>query len=412
MHAEINLVNVYSYLVPIAIGMIVLETLYCFFAKKNFISFADAITNIGTAIGNQCVNLLVAYVVIVSFEWVYQFRFFTMPTTVINFLILLTLFDFLFYWFHRHGHSINILWAAHMPHHTSEEMNIFVGIRASITQRLFSFTYMWPLALLGFRPEAIYAASAVQLIIALWHHTRVIGKMGWFEILFNSPSYHRVHHAINKKYLDKNFGEIFIIWDKLFGTCVKEDEPVVFGALTPIHSWNPNKIYTHFWGFLFEDMMKTKSWWDKIRLWFMPLGWRPEDVRHIQRVRVDAETLVKFDTHVAFASKVYLVIQAMMGLGLMAFTINLKLPLTVSDRLVLTAILWMMITSWGYIIENKIRVLHMEFLRLVLSAAAFLYLASNNSFLEAHMNIIHLVLASSLVFLLGWGLAVAKREVA
>lgn len=350
---EINLVNVYSWISPLVVSMIVLEIAYNRFRKKDYIPFADAITNLGTGIGNQCMNLLVAFIVITTFGYLYDYRLMTIPTTVPNFILLLVLFDFLFYWYHRHNHTINILWAAHMSHHTSEEFNTFVAVRASITQRLFSFIYMWPLALLGFKPDAIYAASAVQLLIAFWHHTRFIGKMGWYEILFNTPSYHRVHHAINQKYLDKNFGEIFIIWDKMFGTYAKEEEEPIYGALTPIKSWDPNKIYVHYWKFLWDDMIQTKKMSDKIRLWFMPLGWRPEDRKNVYRERINEHTFKKFTTEVNKETKLYLTFQSVVLLFIMGVTINLSLPLTVGDRLMFSGLIWLGITNWGAILEKK-----------------------------------------------------------
>lgn len=350
---EINLVNVYSWISPLVVSMIVLEIVYNRFRKKDYIPFADAITNLGTGIGNQCMNLLVAFIVITTFGYLYDYRLMTIPTTVPNFILLLVLFDFLFYWYHRHNHTINILWAAHMSHHTSEEFNTFVAVRASITQRLFSFIYMWPLALLGFKPDAIYAASAVQLLIAFWHHTRFIGKMGWYEILFNTPSYHRVHHAINQKYLDKNFGEIFIIWDKMFGTYAKEEEEPIYGALTPIKSWDPNKIYVHYWKFLWDDMIQTKKMSDKIRLWFMPLGWRPEDRKNVYRERINEHTFKKFTTEVNKETKLYLTFQSVVLLFIMGVTINLSLPLTVGDRLMFSGLIWLGITNWGAILEKK-----------------------------------------------------------
>lgn len=377
MDNELNLVNIYSILTPIAFLFMILESTYILISKKNYMSFFESVTNIGTAIGNQCVNLGVAFLVVWSFGFVYEHRFFTIATTPINFFILLVAFDFLFYWFHRHGHTINILWAAHMPHHSSEEFNIFVGVRASITQRLFSFTYMWPLALIGFRPEAIYAASAVQLIWALWHHTRVIKKMGWFEKWMNTPSYHRVHHAINEKYLDKNFSEIFIIWDKMFGTCVVEEEEPIYGCLTPIQSCNPNKIYVQYWKYLFTDMVNTKSWWDKIRLWFMPLGWRPEDVKHIQRYRIDEKTFVKYHVEVSPIKKVFLVSQVILGLVLMTVTINLNIPFTLAERLSLILGLWLMIMSWGKLLESEKSYFKFEVFRLFVSSMIFMYLSKN-----------------------------------
>jgi sterol desaturase/sphingolipid hydroxylase (fatty acid hydroxylase superfamily) len=378
MSNELDLVNIYSLLTPIAIVMIVIETVYVLFKKKEYISFFEAVTNMGTAIGNQCVNLGVAFLVVWSFGYVYEYRFFTIPTTFWNFCLLLVAFDFFFYWFHRHGHAINILWAAHMPHHSSEEFNLFVGVRASITQRLFSFTYLWPLALVGFRPEAIYAASAVQLMIALWHHTRVIKKMGWYEIIFNSPAYHRVHHAINDKYLDKNFGEIFIIWDKMFGTYAKEEEEPIYGCLTPIQSCNPNKIYVQFWKALFIDMVNTKSWWDKIRLWFMPLGWRPDDVKHIQRYRINEKTFVKYNVEVPTTKKAFLVLQVALGLYLMSSTINLNIPFTMVERLSLIFSLWLMIMSWGKLLESEKSYAKFEGIRLFLTMMTMYFINQNH----------------------------------
>lgn len=385
MDQQINLVNVYTYLSPIAIFLIVVEVVYCQITKKNYISFAQAITNLGTAIGNQCVNLGVAYIVLEVFGKIYAHRFFTIPTTLLNFTVLLVAFDGLFYWFHRHGHSINILWAAHMPHHSSEEFNLFVGLRASITQRLFSFTYMWPLALVGFEPAAIYAASAVQLIIAFWHHTRVIKNMGWFEIIFNSPSYHRIHHAINEKYLDKNFGEILILWDKMFGTCVKEDEEPVYGCLTPVNSLSPNKIYIQYWKMLYEDMLNTRSWKDKVKLWFMPLGWRPFDVRHIERHRVNEKTITPYTVEVSPSKKIYLTSQGVLGLLLMGITINLENNLDPMNRCSLIFLLWMMISGWGKSLEEKKDFGLLELFRLSFTFLVMLNLMKETSY---HLNLI------------------------
>lgn len=375
MNQELELVNIYTFIVPITVLLLALEILYCLVTRKQYIDFADAITNLGTALGNQCVNLLVVWFVLLSFGWLYQFRLFEIPMTLGWFLVLMVAYDFLFYWFHRHGHAINILWAAHMPHHTSEEFNMFVAARASITQRIFSFVYMWPLALLGFRPDAIYAASALLLLWALWHHTRVIKKIPYFEVIFNAPSYHRVHHAINDKYLDKNFGEIFIIWDKLFGTYMPETEECIFGALTPPQTCNPNKIYGQYYKFLWDDAVGTKNWWDKIRLWFMPLGWRPEDVRQLPRYRIDQRSFKKYEVSVGKTTRSYLMLQALLGIGLMAITINLKLPFSVSERVWLSVLIWLMITAWGGILERKTWAWKLEGARLALTGSSLLYLS-------------------------------------
>lgn len=367
--------NIYAVLTPIALTLLLLEVLYNFIFKKKLMNFADSITNLGTALLNQCTNLLVAVIVYKSFGWLNgNFAFYAIENTLLNFCLLLILFDFLFYWFHRFGHSINILWAAHMPHHSSEEFNLFVGFRASITQRLFSFSFMWPLALIGFDPKAIYMASAVQLILAYWHHTKVIGKMGWFEVVFNSPSYHRVHHGINEKYLDKNFGEIFILWDKMFGTYQKEEEPVVFGSLNPVESWSPNKINFQFWFYLLQDAIRTQSWWDKIRLWFMPLGWRPEDCKDRPRKRISSETLIKFQSETISILKIYLSLQSIFGLIIMYFIIQGNSPLLISERVLLSILLWIMVSSWGELLEQKKFSLVLETIQVTILCSYFYYL--------------------------------------
>lgn len=367
--------NIYAILTPIAVLLLISEITYSLVTKKKIMNFQDSITNMGTAIGNQLTNLLVMGIVFICFGWINDnFSLMQIETNWWTFTILLILFDFLFYWFHRHGHTINILWAAHMPHHTSEEFNLFVGLRASITQRLFSFTYMWPLAIIGFSAEAIYMASAVQLILAYWHHTKLIPKMGWFEVIFNSPSYHRVHHAINDKYLDKNFGEIFIIWDKMFGTCAVEDEPVVYGSLNPVESWNPNKIYAHFWLFLLEDAINTKSWWDKIRLWFMPLGWRPEDCRQNPRKRINAQSLKKYQTQMLTNLEPYLIVHLILGMACMYLVIASQSPLSNMEKVIASLGLWLMITSWGSLLEAKSWAKYFEVLRLIIMGGIFSFL--------------------------------------
>ncbi len=387
--------NIYALITPIVLIMLGMEIAYNYFSKSNQMPFQDSVTNIGTAIGNQLTNLMVMFTVYFTFGWIHEnFAIANIETNWWTFCILLVLFDFLFYWFHRHGHTINILWAAHMPHHSSEEFNLFVGLRASITQRLFSFLYMWPLAILGFTPEAIYAASAVQLLLAYWHHTKFIPKMGWFETIFNSPSYHRVHHGINEKYLDKNFGEIFIIWDKMFGTCAVEDEPVVYGSLNPVESWNPNKIYFQYWWYLFEDAIYTKSWWDKIRLWFMPLGWRPEDRRGVPRKRISSETLIKFKTEMFKNLKPYLAVHLLLGLLMMYFVIDPKSPFLLSERITLGFFLWLMITAWGGLLEGKSWGRSLESIRLIVMAGAFTYFWKQHTQVDLSLAVLLIVLAS------------------
>jgi hypothetical protein len=189
--------------------------------------------------------------------------------------------DFQGYWVHRWSHEINFLWNRHIIHHSSEEYNLSCALRQSVSTFINYFTFLLlPAALLGVPGKVIAIIGPLHLFLQYWYHTQLIGKMGWLEHIIVTPSHHRAHHAINAEYMDKNYGQIFILWDKWFGTFQEEraDVPPVYGVKRPVHTWNPFKInFQHFW-LIFTDAWRARSWWDKLRIWFMPTGWRPADV--------------------------------------------------------------------------------------------------------------------------------------
>jgi hypothetical protein len=189
--------------------------------------------------------------------------------------------DFSGYWVHRLNHTINIFWNNHLVHHSSEEFNLACALRQSISVfvRIFTFLLL-PAAVLGVPQNVIAVVAPLHLFAQLWYHTRHIKTMGWLEYVIVTPAHHRVHHAINPEYLDKNYGQIFIFWDRMFGTFQEErdDIPAVYGITRPVRTWNPIKInFLHLW-LLIQDAWHANSWKDKLRIWFMPLGWRPENV--------------------------------------------------------------------------------------------------------------------------------------
>ena len=358
------MLNIYSILAPIALVLLVVEMAYCLVQKNGIYTFQESFTNISTGMGNQLINLLVMALVFSLYEPLYSWAPYKFEDSFLSMIILLVLVDFIFYWVHRFGHEVNILWAAHSPHHSGEEMNLALALRASVTMRLASFFFFWPLALVGFSPQMIYAASGIQLILAFWHHTKLIGKMGWFEKYFNSPSHHRVHHGTNAKYLDKNYGEIFIIWDKMFGTFQAEEEEVNYGILRQPKSWNPLIINFHFWNMLFQDFKETKSLWDKVRLWFMPLGWRPQDVSYREPVRPFEKGDYQRYNSVEFKhARGYLLIQLGLGLSAMLYAMNMKNDLTISGRFFFGSFLWIGMVSWGAILESKTWGIILEFIK-------------------------------------------------
>lgn len=369
--------NIYALLTPLALGFIVVEMVLCWYYRKHLISFQEAVANFGTALGNQTVNVLVAAGVYSSYGWLWShYRLVdNLEMNSINFLVLLLSIDFIFYWVHRWGHTINIMWAAHSPHHSAEEMNFFVALRASITQRLFSFLFFWPLTIVGFRPADIYMMTAIHLFISFLHHTELIPKLwNWIEYLFTTPSHHRVHHGINFKYLDKNFGEFLIIWDRLFGTYAEEDEKVVYGMYNAPHSFNPITINFHYYQVLWNDAKATSRWIDKIRIWFMPLGWRPSDLP--AKSAVTEITTLNQERHrpLMFAhAKPYLIVHVVLGVILMMFVIDPASSWNVAERWVGSLLLWHGIINWSGILESKRWLYNSEVLRLVLSCLVLTY---------------------------------------
>jgi alkylglycerol monooxygenase len=369
--------NVYAFITPIVVLLLLLEIIVSVRGKKGLYNFQDTIANLGTGIGNQCINLAVAFLVYKWYGWLHQFAPWTIPTTWYSMLGLLIISDFIFYWFHRTGHRVNIFWAAHMPHHSSEEMNLSVGIRASFTQRLFQFLFFdWVLVLIGFTPEQVYAVAAVHLLLAYWHHTRLIKRMGWFEKLFVTPSHHRVHHGVNPQYIDKNYSEFLIIWDKLFGSYEEEGEEVCYGITHPPRTWDPLAINFQFWRQLVTDAWHTRNWWDKLRIWFMPTGWRPPDLVMDPTPQTIGYTLaeqVKYRSTPFPAMTGYLIAQVLLGLGYMYVTINMQWPLSAVDRVVLSIGIFGMIVSWGGIMQARHWAVPLEILRLLYMAGTLVF---------------------------------------
>jgi sterol desaturase/sphingolipid hydroxylase (fatty acid hydroxylase superfamily) len=192
----------------------------------------------------------------------------------------LVLYDFLYYWYHRLGHEVNVLWAAHVVHHQSEEFNLSTALRQTATSYLFSGLFYLPMAVLGFPPAVLLGVGLIDLLYQFWIHTEQVGSLGWFDRVFASPSNHRVHHAVNDVYLDRNYGGILILWDRLFGSFQPERaaEPPVYGTRDPLRSWNPVWANLHSYAALAADSWHARNWGDKLGVWFRHPGWRPADV--------------------------------------------------------------------------------------------------------------------------------------
>ncbi|MEX1266672.1 MAG: sterol desaturase family protein [Woeseia sp.] len=227
-------------------------------------------------------------------------------------LLALLAFDFCYYWAHRFGHEISILWAAHAVHHQSEDYNLSTALRQTSTGFLFSWIFYLPLFLIGLPLSVVVTVNAIDLIYQFWVHTQHIRKLGWLDRLFVTPSNHRVHHAQNEIYIDRNYGGILIVWDRLFGTFQEErdDEPVVFGVRKPLASWNPFWANVQVYDDLWRDARRTRRWRDKLGIWFRRTGWRPADVSEgCPESNAGIDSFTKYDPPLGLGMQRYLLAQ-------------------------------------------------------------------------------------------------------
>jgi alkylglycerol monooxygenase len=267
---------------PAFLVLVLFEKWWGWFRGNDTVRINDMISSLSSGITNVTKDVLGLSFVIISYPWLLQRVAVTsIESTWLIYVIAFIALDFAGYWVHRLNHEINFMWNNHIIHHSSEEFNLACALRQSISTlvRLFAI-FLLPAAVLGVPQQVIAVVAPLHLFAQFWYHTQHIGRMGFLEKIIVTPSHHRVHHAINKEYLDKNYGQIFIFWDKWFGTYQEElaAVPPVYGVTRPVRTWNPIKInFMHMW-LLIQDAWHAQRWWDKLRVWFMPLGWRPQDV--------------------------------------------------------------------------------------------------------------------------------------
>jgi sterol desaturase/sphingolipid hydroxylase (fatty acid hydroxylase superfamily) len=260
---------------PIYAVVIGAEIVFSHIYNKNYYSLKGTLSNVYLTILNFSLDIIVLGICLFVLNFFYQFKFVEIHTPFLYWTILLISQDFMFYWLHRVDHYCRMFWAVHVTHHSSEEFNLTVGFRSSVFQPLYRFIYYIPLALLGFKGVDIMFMYAATQIYGILIHTKTVKKLGVLEYFLSTPSHHRVHHASNVKYLDKNMGMVFIIWDRLFGTFAAEDEneKVVFGLTENIKTYHPVKMVFHEWVNIFSDLKKPSSFKAKFMYVFGPPGW-------------------------------------------------------------------------------------------------------------------------------------------
>jgi sterol desaturase/sphingolipid hydroxylase (fatty acid hydroxylase superfamily) len=252
---------------PILLVMILLEVMLIQQSRKSTFSWKESLTSLGVAIGHQVTNIVFGVIPITVYSFVWQHRLFTVPLNQAWAIPLLFLgIEFFYYWHHRAAHEIRWLWATHAVHHSARYLNLSAAYRLGWTGWLSgNFLFFIPLCWLGFHPIAIATGLGLNLIYQFWIHTELIPKLGFLEWVFNTPSHHRVHHASNPEYVDRNYGGILIIFDRLFGTFRAEqlDRPPIYGLTHPFQSYNPITVAFYEWNRLFQNLITAKSWRDR-----------------------------------------------------------------------------------------------------------------------------------------------------
>ncbi|HRH47599.1 MAG TPA: sterol desaturase family protein [Panacibacter sp.] len=260
------------------------SVLVAFFFAEVFISFKEnkhlykrdeTMNNIMIGVGLFFVNFVSRTITLSAWYMVYSVRLFTMPNSWVIWLVNFLLCDFTYYWYHRISHNVNWLWAAHSIHHSSEHFNISVSFRQSWFNQFSGYFifYLW-LPFLGFDPAVVYIASGIALFYQSWLHTEIIGRLHpAIEFIFNTPSHHRVHHACNLKYLDKNHAAVLIIWDRLFCTFAEEEEKPHYGVTTKLLKPDLINIMFTDWKSLFSRVIKAQSFKTAVNYLIKPPGW-------------------------------------------------------------------------------------------------------------------------------------------
>ena len=281
--------------------------------------------------------------------------------------------DFCYYWFHRFSHEISVLWAAHAVHHQSEDYNLSTALRQTSTGFIFGWIFYVPLFAIGFPLPVLVTVNAVNLIYQFWVHTQVIRRMGVLDRILVTPSNHRVHHAQNERYIDKNYGGMLILWDRLFGTFEdeREDDPVIFGVRKPLASWNPFWANLQVYDYLLFDARHAARWRDKLGIWFRRTGWRPPDVEErFPRRPVNLASFEKFDPAVPRATQRYVLMQ--FGVAIAATLGIAALFATAGAMAVLLPciLLWALLYTLGLLNERRPYAVRFELARVLIIVPA------------------------------------------
>ena len=349
--------NALLYAIPAFVVLVLIEIAYGQVVKNQKYRFFDTLSSLSSGVTNVLKDSLGLALVLVSYPFLEErLSIMNVSSGWLTWTVAFIAIDFAGYWNHRLSHHINIFWNTHVIHHSSEEFNLACALRQSISNVVgYTAILLIPAAIVGVPYQVISVLAPLHLFGQFWYHTQHIGKLGWVEYILVTPSQHRVHHAINAQYIDKNLGQIFSIWDRIFGTFQEElDEvPPRYGVLKPSETYNPLWInFQHFYNLCF-DAWHAKHWYDKLRIWFMPTGWRPADVaqRFERPIIEDVYAYQKYDPKSTPLRNAIVFFQFLLAISLLLYFFAHFSELNTSDRLFSGGLIFVMVMTYTSLMD-------------------------------------------------------------
>jgi alkylglycerol monooxygenase len=355
-------INLLAFAIPFFTGLMLLEYVIARKKKLPYFNLHNSIANISIGIAERLCDVFVAGLFYFVYDDIQKnYGLFTIKPGVLLWILLFILTDFVWYWYHRLAHEINILWMAHVVHHQSEDFNYTASARITVFQAFVRTGFWAVLPLLGFPAGMITSLLLVHGLYPFFIHTRLIGKLGFLEYILVTPSHHRVHHASNEKYLDKNYGDVLIIWDKLFGTFKKEEEEPKYGLTKPLKTYSFLWQHFHFPIELWLAVKSKRSVKDKLRVIFG----KPDDID--SGLREKAELMFNIQQNPAVMEKPlnrYVIWQMILLLAGLFIFILFEDYLSIPVKSGFAAIIVLTLINCGAIMEQKRWVFLVEYLRL------------------------------------------------
>ncbi|MES2520165.1 MAG: sterol desaturase family protein [Bacteroidota bacterium] len=371
--------NILALAIPLFLLFIGLEYLITKRKGKEYFHFENTIANLNVGIAERLIDSLTVGFFYFIYVYLYQnFAIFNITPNIWIWIALLLCTDFVWYWYHRLGHEVNLFWAVHIVHHQSEDFNYSVSARITIFQALLRTIFWAILPIIGFTPGMITTILLIHGLYPFFTHTQLVGKLGILEYIFITPSHHRVHHACNEQYLDKNYGDMFIFWDKLFGTFIEEDEKPIYGLTKPLDSHSFAWQHFHYMLEIGYAVSHTEGFINKLKIVFGRPDTVNPNIRKVLEKRFLSPNKIKTQSK---RFRYYVIGQMVFTLTLLFFVLFFEEDLSIFLTAVTSSFILITVINCGAILERKGWVFHLEYIRAFLLVATALHFFPNPTLL-------------------------------